>query len=150
MEICGPDGCQVVPLPAGVNRVVDLPLPATAPPVEGAGGAVERAGDEPLVVRGEAQPAGGLPAGQDIAVDQPVEVATFGYPRDTFWPSSTIAFLIVGVVLTLLSAQLVAPTRRFRLPRMPSRRRSAPVTEPGDDDGVSAESNDKPITESPA
>jgi ABC-type transport system involved in multi-copper enzyme maturation permease subunit len=41
----------------------------------------------------------------------------FGFPRDTFWPKSAAAFVGLGLVLTLLAAQLVAPTRRLRLPR---------------------------------
>ncbi len=45
-------------------------------------------------------------------------VVSFGFPRDTFWPKSAIAFLVLGMTLTLLSAQLVSPTRRLRLPRL--------------------------------
>ncbi|MEX2547882.1 MAG: ABC transporter permease [Chloroflexota bacterium] len=50
------------------------------------------------------------PAGQQAVV-------SFGFPRDTFWPKSAIAFLVLGLTLTLVSAQLVSPTRRLRLPR---------------------------------
>ena len=42
---------------------------------------------------------------------------SLGFPRDTFWPKSAAAFGVLGVVLTLLSAQLVSPTRRLRLRR---------------------------------
>ncbi len=42
---------------------------------------------------------------------------TAGFPRDTFWPRSGLAFVVTGLVLTLLSTQLVSPTRRLRLPR---------------------------------
>lgn len=35
-------------------------------------------------------------------------------PRDSFWPVSAAAFLILGVSLTLLTTQLIAPTRRIR------------------------------------
>jgi len=59
------------------------------------------------------------PVADDVAPGQPLP--TFGFPRDTFWPQSALAFVIVGIVLTLSSAQLVAPTRRLRL-----RRRTAP------------------------
>ena len=45
------------------------------------------------------------------------DVVSFGFPRDTFWPKSSIAFLVLGLALTLVSAQLVSPTRRLRLPR---------------------------------
>jgi hypothetical protein len=42
-----------------------------------------------------------------------------GFPRDTFWPQSAMAFLITAVVLTLVSARLVMPSRRgSRLPRI--------------------------------
>lgn len=49
---------------------------------------------------------------------------SFGFPRDTFWPKSAAAFVALGLVLTLLAAQLVAPTRRLRLPRPRLRRRA--------------------------
>jgi len=51
------------------------------------------------------------------------QAISFGFPRDTFWPKSAAAFVILGVTLTLLSAQLVSPTRRLRLPRLGLRRR---------------------------
>ena len=67
----------------------------------------------------------------DVAV--PVAVGTtsgLGFPRDTFWPRSAATFVLVGIVLTLLSAQLVAPTRRLRLPRPRRRSRATgPVSE---------------------
>ncbi|MGI8929504.1 MAG: ABC transporter permease [Candidatus Limnocylindrales bacterium] len=44
-------------------------------------------------------------------------VVSFGFPRDTFWPKSAMAFVFLGLTLTLISAQLVSPTRRLRLPR---------------------------------
>lgn len=49
---------------------------------------------------------------------------SFGFPRDTFWPQTVVAFVVLGVVLTLLSAQLVSPTRRLRILR-PGRRAPA-------------------------
>lgn len=60
------------------------------------------------------------PVADDIAPGQPLP--TFGFPRDTFWPQTAMAFVVVGIILTLLSAQLVAPTRRLRL-----RRRTGPA-----------------------
>jgi ABC-type transport system involved in multi-copper enzyme maturation permease subunit len=61
---------------------------------------------------------------QAVAIDRPMVVeeptqttASFGFPRDTFWPKNAAAFLVLGVVLTLLSTQLVAPTRRLRIRR---------------------------------
>jgi ABC-type transport system involved in multi-copper enzyme maturation permease subunit len=55
------------------------------------------------------------------------EVVSFGFPRDTFWPKSAAAFLVLGLTLTLVSAQLVSPTRRIRLPRPHLPRRRNPV-----------------------
>ena len=72
------------------------------------------------------------PIGQEREVDTILPQATLslGFPRDTFWPKSAAAFGGIGLILTLLSAQLVAPTRRLRL-RRPVRRSSVtPVSEP--------------------
>ena len=38
--------------------------------------------------------------------------------RDTFWPRSVAAYLVLALVLTLVSVQLVSPTRRWR-PHIP-------------------------------
>jgi hypothetical protein len=48
---------------------------------------------------------------------QAQQQVSFGFPRDTFWPKSAAAFTILGIVLTLVSAQLVSPTRRLRIRR---------------------------------
>jgi ABC-type transport system involved in multi-copper enzyme maturation permease subunit len=57
----------------------------------------------------------------------PTQVTVTGFPRDTFWPQSALAFLVTAVVLTLLSARLVMPSRRgTRLPRI----RRAPKVSP--------------------
>jgi ABC-type transport system involved in multi-copper enzyme maturation permease subunit len=79
---------------------------------------------------------------------------SLGFPRDTFWPKSTAAFLALGVVLTLASAQLVAPTRRWRLrrPTWRPRTRSAAsddVAETQMADEASSEL-ETPVTETPA
>jgi hypothetical protein len=62
-------------------------------------------------------------------VNQPM--ASLGFPRDTFWPRNAAAFVGLGIVLTLLSTQLVAPTRRLHL-RLRRRGTGSPpiVTEP--------------------
>jgi ABC-type transport system involved in multi-copper enzyme maturation permease subunit len=52
---------------------------------------------------------------EDVAPEQQQPLPTFGFPRDTFWPQSVLSFVGLGLVLTLVSAQLVAPTRRLRL-----------------------------------
>jgi len=72
------------------------------------------AGDEPLVAVPDCPP--------DARCVEPgagaqAAVVSFGFPRDTFWPRSALAFVILGLTLTLVSAQLVSPTRRMRLPR---------------------------------
>jgi ABC-type transport system involved in multi-copper enzyme maturation permease subunit len=48
----------------------------------------------------------------DAAVD------LFGFIRDSFWPKSAVAWLILSAVLLVASVQLVTPTRRWR-PRLP-------------------------------
>jgi ABC-type transport system involved in multi-copper enzyme maturation permease subunit len=61
----------------------------------------------------------GFERGFDVAPPFPQNQITssLGFPRDTFWPKSAGAFFVTGLVLTLLSSQLVSPTRRLRLPR---------------------------------
>ena len=54
------------------------------------------------------------------------DALSFGFPRDTFWPKSAIAFIVLGALLTLLAAQLVSPTRRLRFSRPRFRRPSPP------------------------
>jgi len=47
-------------------------------------------------------------------------------PRDAFWPRSALAFLVLAGVLTILSTQLISPSRRWR-PRGRGRAPAAPV-----------------------
>jgi ABC-type transport system involved in multi-copper enzyme maturation permease subunit len=63
------------------------------------------------------------PAGPPVGEAQ-LQQVSLGFPRDTFWPKSAAAFVGLGVLLTFLAAQLVSPTRRLRLPRLPRRGRS--------------------------
>ena len=61
-----------------------------------------------------------------VAVPEPADIVApnvdlFDVPRDRLWPQIAAAFVGLGVLLTLLSSQLVSPTRRVRFPR---RRRS--------------------------
>jgi len=44
-----------------------------------------------------------------------------GFPRDTFWPRTAGTFMALGVALTLLSTQLIAPSRRLRRRHHPER-----------------------------
>jgi ABC-type transport system involved in multi-copper enzyme maturation permease subunit len=46
----------------------------------------------------------------------------FGVKRDSYWPRSVAAMVIVALILIVLSVQLVSPTRRWRL-RVPRPRR---------------------------
>ncbi len=61
----------------------------------------------------------------NVVGPEPMQQPTVtGLPRDAFWPQSAAAFIATALLLTFLSSQLVAPTRRlFHLPR---RRRHAP------------------------
>jgi len=69
------------------------------------------------------QPASGFGNGNssdsDRFVVQPgfgdVAIQPFGVVRDSFWPKSAAAWLILAVVLVVASVQLVTPTRRWRL-----------------------------------
>ena len=65
----------------------------------------------------------GLPA-LDVG---PVSQTLTGFPRDTFWPQSALAFLLLSVILTLISARLVMPSRGgSRLLRLRRRKRATP------------------------
>jgi len=39
----------------------------------------------------------------------------FGIARDSYWPRSLAAMGVLSIVLIVLSVQLVAPTRRWRI-----------------------------------
>jgi ABC-type transport system involved in multi-copper enzyme maturation permease subunit len=78
--------------------------------------------------------------GDDCPPERPVGqvapvVDAFAFPRDSFWPRTALAYSGLGLVLTLLAAQLVTPSRRLRILRpMAWRRRGraapAVATEP--------------------
>jgi ABC-type transport system involved in multi-copper enzyme maturation permease subunit len=53
-------------------------------------------------------------------VNDVAPVVQFGIRRDTFWPRSVVAWMVLSTVLILASVQLVSPTRRWR-PRFPGR-----------------------------
>lgn len=71
-----------------------------------------------------ADDAGGRGVAADVAAPL-IEAQPVGLTRDTFWPKSVAAWLVLSLILTALSVQLVSPTRRWR-PRLPGilRRRS--------------------------
>jgi ABC-type transport system involved in multi-copper enzyme maturation permease subunit len=69
---------------------------------------------------------GGGPLQKPVTPDQGVDDATgdvsvqpFEVIRDSFWPKSAVAWLVLSVVLIFATVQLVSPTRRWRpsLPR---------------------------------
>jgi ABC-type transport system involved in multi-copper enzyme maturation permease subunit len=62
----------------------------------------------------------------DVSGADASQALSFGFPRDTFWPKSAAAFVGLGVILTLLAAQLVSPTRRLRISRPKFRRPQPP------------------------
>jgi ABC-2 type transport system permease protein len=53
-----------------------------------------------------------------VIVNDIAAVATIDPFRDRFWPKSVFSFLVLATVMTLLSAQFVTPTRRWR-PSLP-------------------------------
>jgi ABC-type transport system involved in multi-copper enzyme maturation permease subunit len=65
----------------------------------------------------------GVPADRGVSlpdkavINDVVPVQPFGIRRDTFWPRSVAAWLVLSTVLILASVQLVSPTRRWR-PRL--------------------------------
>jgi ABC-2 type transport system permease protein len=58
-----------------------------------------------------------------IGVITDTEIEAANPPRDLYWPRSAMAFLVLGVGLTLATTQLITPTRRWR-----SRQRRDAVT----------------------
>lgn len=72
--------------------------------------------DPPVV-----QPVPGLGVDTGVVrrgINDVVGAQPFGVVRDSFWPKSAISWLVLSVVLTFASVQLVSPTRRWR-PRLP-------------------------------
>ncbi len=86
------------------------------------------AGPDPAVVRTE--------CGANGCIDRPMAgpgafpPEQVGFARDLFWPRSALAFLAVGVLLTLLSSQLVSATRTIRLRRSRGVDRRPPAADP--------------------
>jgi ABC-type transport system involved in multi-copper enzyme maturation permease subunit len=60
---------------------------------------------------GVAQPGG---VDGNVIVNDVAPVQPFGIRRDTFWPRSVAAWIVLSMVLILASVQLVSPTRRWR------------------------------------
>jgi hypothetical protein len=121
--VCGPNQRCIITLEAAAKLQGDGWGRAAAWAADGRLGGVLMDGG--AVAAAGAAPVDPGAANGDVA-DQ--ELPSFGFPRDRFWPQSVAAFVVVGIVLTLLSAQLVAPTRRLRLLRL--RRRPPAATPP--------------------
>ena len=102
-----PDGAEDLP-------GVPMPEPAVDPDFPDINNVAPGAAGVPPEANGEG-------VGQQVS---------FGFPRDSFWPKSAAAFVGLGVLLTLLSAQLVAPSRRLRIPRLSRPRRSGSDSTP--------------------
>jgi ABC-type transport system involved in multi-copper enzyme maturation permease subunit len=105
---CPPDRC-LKPMPE--------PMPMPGLVVDDASAAVQ-VGVANAVAIGGFVPDGACPqnakciaAGRPVFDVGPSQTLT-GFPRDTFWPQSAAAFLILAVVLTLISSRLVMPSRR--------------------------------------
>ncbi|HZM73749.1 MAG TPA: ABC transporter permease subunit [Candidatus Polarisedimenticolia bacterium] len=121
---CGRVGSITGANPFGITTPLPMPGVKVDP---GFGGVINLGGGDGVNVDG----APGCPANarcaaiafDDVAV---TEGQIFGVQRDTFWPKSVAAWLVISVIFTLLSVQLVTPTRRWR-PRLPGflRRRSS-------------------------
>jgi ABC-type transport system involved in multi-copper enzyme maturation permease subunit len=101
----------------------------------------------------QACPAGARcpPVFADVAIQPATTSTSFGFPRDTFWPKSALAFTLVGLLATLLAAQLVAPTRRLSLRRPLRRAAVAPLaTDPGIETIEELGPGEGPPTEKPS
>jgi hypothetical protein len=66
--------------------------------------------------------AGGAIVGAPVVAPDVVFDPNGGIVRDTYWPRSAAAWLVVSILLVLLSVNLVSPTRRWR-PRLRRRGR---------------------------
>jgi len=87
------------------DQVFPQPFPEPVPAIRAPG--VILAPDGTVIGKG-----GGF-ANDDVAA-----AAALDPFRDRFWPKSVISFLVLAAVMTLLSAQFVTPTRRWR-PSLP-------------------------------
>lgn len=105
---------------------VVVPMPAPGVGVDDAAGLGGVRFDSNAVIEVDCQfPDAKGNCGDVIGADAS-QALSFGFPRDTFWPKSAAAFVGLGVILTLLAAQLVSPTRRLRISRPKFRRPQPP------------------------
>jgi len=128
--VCGMDvnpysiACQLVSqvtgtVPGGDQTLTVGPVPMPAPRAIDLGGGIAA----PDVV-GNAG-AGGVAVVDStlVAADDPFGMSS---TRDSFWPRAAAAWLATSVVLVLLAAQMVSPTRRWRIFRRHSRAETPP------------------------
>ena len=103
----------IVPLPAPARGVVDDVCigPDDACPQ------VAPTRPEPDCPDGICEGGGDGSSGGKAILPIELQAPVSGFPRDTFWPRSALAFTITGVALTALATQLVSPTRRVALLR---------------------------------
>jgi len=76
---------------------------------------------------------------QYIALVTHREVVPPNQMRDAFWPASAASFLILGIVLTLLTTQLIAPSRRIWRRKRNRPPPLDPASEPASSSPVQAE-----------
>jgi ABC-type transport system involved in multi-copper enzyme maturation permease subunit len=128
---------------------VDVPMPMPMPDMPGDGGGVREPefgiaqdtapGDAVDIFVFRSEPGGWVDGDEPAGAVAPQTTLSLGFPRDTFWPKSAAAFGGVGLVLTLLSAQLVAPTRRLTLRRPVRRSQPQPAMAPATDQQPAAD-----------
>ena len=112
--------CSLVSFVSGrpdpITSAINGGVPPVAQPVPAGPGPVKVIQpDGSVVIQG-----GGIAMAPGIGVvgNDPIQAP----PRDTYWPRSAAAWLILSTILVLLSVNLVSPTRRWR-PRLPRGRR---------------------------
>ncbi len=73
----------------------------------------------PVPAQSKPFPGDGVVTSDGVVGSDPAAVQPFGVVRDSFWPKSAIAWLVLSAVLIVGAIQLVTPTRGWR-PRRPA------------------------------
>jgi ABC-type transport system involved in multi-copper enzyme maturation permease subunit len=136
MDVMCPTGtgvggtCTIIAAIMGQDQSINGGVRFAGGGVVGPAGPVKLLPDGSMVLPdGTIVGANGAPIGAPIPIDQtqpgPIVAAGPAGPiRDSYWPRSAAAWLVLSIVLVLLSVNLVSPTRRWR-PRLWRRRRGA-------------------------